>query len=88
MARLVRLAMVASLVIAGNTAAAVVDAPSPPPSPSPPPLPPSRDAVACSKVTNRWLLNSAYAAGSAVIDRWARPIESLGAPCAARVLLA
>ena len=40
--------------------------PSPPP-PLPPPLPPARDAL-CSKLTNRWLLNSNWANGSTAID--------------------
>ena len=35
---------------------------------NPPPLPPSRDSVACSRTTNRYLLNSGYAVGSTVVD--------------------
>ena len=42
--------------------------PSPPPPSPPPPLPPFNVHVVCSKVTNRWPLNSGYASGSTVID--------------------
>jgi len=40
--------------------------PSPPPSP-PPPLPSAR-AIACSQITNRWLLDAAHVVNGVVID--------------------
>lgn len=77
-----RLALLACLLLAARPV--VAPNPPPPPSPSPPPSPPPLPPAPtlCSKLVNRWMLNTNAASGLTVVDSVGTLNGSATAGCA------